>query len=412
MVAHSSEEIFHPKSIAVVGASSNPSMDSYGYILHLLDHGYKGKIYPVNPKYTEIQGIKAYPGLKDIPEPVDYVISCVSTAGVLGLLDECPQKEVKVVHIYTGRFSETARPEDVKLEKEVLNRARQLGVRIIGPNSMGLYYPREGIAYGYDFPKEPGKVGFASQSGGGSLYFIQLASLKGIRFSKVISFGNALDLNECDFLDYFAQDEETEIILLYIEGVKDGRRFYNSLRHAASTKPTIVIKGGKGASGARVAASHTASLAGSTKIWDTVISQSGCVQAKNFEEMVDLTASFYFLPEFVGNRVGIVGTGGGLSVLSADQCEEVGLDVVPLPLEIREEIKKRNIPLWDWIGNPVDSSIASVFINGFEILKMMDKNDKFDILFGIINEDSPLRKEDVINKLKADVSGYIEVKEK
>ncbi|MFC2071882.1 acetate--CoA ligase family protein [Chloroflexota bacterium] len=393
MSTHALEEIFNPQSIAVIGARGSGAQ---GYDLYssLLDYGYKGKIYPVNPKYSELLGIKAYPSLGEIPDSVDYVISCVSASGVLGILADCSQKGVKCVHIYAARFSETGRQEATELEQEILKKARKSGVRLIGPNCRGIYNPRQGISFYNTLPKESGPVGLASQTGGGAREIIRLASLRGIHFSKAVSYGNALDLNECDFLDYLSQDLETKIIMMYIEGVKDGKRFFNVLRQAASTKPVIIIKGGRGKSGARAVASHTASLTGSMEMWKTLVAQAGAISAKNFDEMVDLAVSFHFLPPITGARVGIApGGGGGRSVLAADQCEEAGLDVITLPTEIREELKSKGISTWDWIGNPIDVSqtIQDVSFSTGDMLQMMARNQNFDLLIAIIGE--PPRKD-------------------
>jgi len=411
MSTHPLEEILHPQSIAVVGASNNPDAFGYRYTHHLLDYGYQGKIYPVNPRYSEIVGIKAYPSIRDIPGTVDYVICCIGASGVLNMLEECSQKGVKCVHLFTGRFSETGRREDAQLEQEILKKARKWGIRLIGPNCLGLYYPREGISYIHDFPREPGSVGMAFQTGGGSGFFIHLASLRGIRFSKVISYGNALDLNECDFLDYFAQDPETKIILMYVEGVRDGRKFFSSLRQAASTKPVIILKGGRGKSGMRAAASHTAALASSMKIWENLVAQAGAISAQDFDELADLAVSFYFLPPIEGPRVGMSGGGGGHSVLAADECEEAGLDVIPLPAEIREELRSKGSPIWDWVGNPIDTSILGGFgLTGTDMLQMMARNQNFDLLIAIINEHTPAGKEGIIRGSRIEVKGIIKVK--
>ena len=411
MPVHSFEEIIHPKAIAVVGASDNPSKAGYNFTRHLLEYGYRGKIFPVNPTYPEVLGIKAYASIRDIPGTIDYVISCVPASEVLNMLEDCSQKGVKAVHLFTGRFSETGRREAAELEQEILKQTRKWGIRLIGPNCMGLYYPREGLSFGYDFPKEPGPVGLASQTGGGATGFVHLAMLRGIRFSKAISYGNALDYNESDFLDYFSQDPETEIILLYVEGVRDGRRFFNALRRAAATKPVIITKGGRGESGARAIASHTASLTSSTKTWETAVAQAGAISAQDFDEMADLAVSFYFLPPINGQRVGIAGGGGGSSVLAADHCEEAGLNVIPLPPEFREELKSRGIPIWDWIGNPADVSImGGAALTSFDILQTMAKNPNFDFLIGNVTQDAPSRKEDIILRLQAEVNGYIKLK--
>jgi len=404
------DEIFHAQSIAVVGASNSPASGGYHFTRHLIDYGYPGRIYPVNPSHSEVLGLKAYPSLKDIADPIDYVISSVPASQVLGMLEDCSLKKVKAVHLFTARFSETGRREATELEQEILRRARSKDIRIIGPNCMGIYCPRGRISFGYDFPLEVGSVGVAFQSGGAATELIRLAAQRGVRFSKVVSYGNALDYNEADFLGYFSRDVETKIILMYVEGVKDGKRFIDSLREAASTKPVIIVKGGRGESGARAIASHTASLAGSRRIWDTAIAQAGAISADSFEELVDLAVSFYFLPPIKGARVGIVGGGGGISVRSADDCEEAGLEVVPLPPEIREELRSRGNPLWDWIGNPTDASIVGGFgFSHIDMLQMMATNPNFDLLIGNVSEGAPMRKEEMIDRLRAEAFGYVMV---
>ena len=379
MSTHPLEEILHPQSIAVVGASDNPGKRSI-FVSPLLEFGFKGKIYPVNPKYSEISGLKAYPSLREIPGSVDYVISAVPASEVLNMLADCSQKGVKCVHLFTARFSETGRQEAAELEQEILKQARKSGIRLIGPNCMGIYYPQQGVSWSDDFPKEPGVAGLAFQSSYAAQDFVHLASPRGIRFSKVIGYGNALDFNESDFLDYLAQDPETKIILMYVEGVKDGKRFFNSLRQAASTKPVIIVKGGRGKAGTRAAASHTASLAGSIRVWETVVTQAGAISAQDLDELIDLAVSFYLLPPIKGRRVGVYSGAGGPSVFAADQCEEAGLDVIPLPTEIREELKSKGIAVWDWIGNPIDGSImGDVTFSTGDMLQIMARNQNFDL---------------------------------
>ena len=411
MPTHPLEELLHPRSVAVVGASDRPGGFGYSFTRHLLDYGFRGQVYPVNPNYPQILGFKAYPNLLTIPGTVDYVISCVPAGEVLNMLAECPAKGVKLVHLYTARFSETGRRQAAELEQEVLRQARKSGIRLIGPNCMGLYYPKEGISFAYDLPREPGFTGMASQTGGGAATFVQLAAMRGIRFSKVISYGNALDFDESDYLNYFTQDSETKIIVMYIEGVKNGPKFYDALHRAAASKPVIVTKGGRGQSGTRAAASHTASLAGTARTWKTVIAQAGALWADNLDEMIDLAVSFYFLPPIRGLRVGITGGGGGPSVLSADECEEAGLEVVPLPPEIREELKVKAHPIWDWISNPVDVSILGGFgVTSTDMLRMMANSPDFDLLLANITEVPLARKEDAILRFRNEADDYITIR--
>jgi acyl-CoA synthetase (NDP forming) len=379
MSKHPLEEILHPRSIAVVGASDSGGRGS-GFVSPLVELGYKGNIYPVNPKYPEIMGMKAYPRVSDIPGVVDFVISSIPASGVLDMIDDCAQKGVKAIHLFTARFSETGRKDAAELEREMLRRARKGGIRLIGPNCMGVYYPGEGIAFNNGMPRESGPIGLASQSGQAVGEIVGLAARKGLRFSKAISYGNALDFNEADYLEYFAQDPDTKLILMYIEGVRDGKRFFNALRRATSIKPVVIVKGGRGQSGTRATASHTASLAGSVEVWETAVNQAGAVSASDLDELVDIAAALHFLPPIKGRRVGVAGGSGGSSVLAADQCEEAGLDVIPLPNDIREELKRKGDPTWDWLGNPADFSITMDNFDMAGMLQMMASHPSFDLL--------------------------------
>ena len=408
---HPLDEILHPKSIAVVGASDNPYSRGYAYTHHLLDYGFRGDIYPVNPRCEEILGLRTYKRLRDVPGVVDFVISCVPSSAVLTMLSDCAEKGVKGVHLYTARFSETGRPEAADLEQKVLEKARELGIRIIGPNCMGVYYPREGIAFAYDLPKEGGPVAFISQTGGGAAILVHIAAMRGIGFSKVISYGNGLDLDESDYLDYFREDPETEVILMYVEGIGDGQRFFNALRRAAAAKPVIIVKGGRGNAGSRATFSHTASLAGSVTTWESAVAQAGAISVKNYDELADMAVAFRFLPPIRGNRVGISGGGGGPSVLSADECEEAGLDVIPLPDAIREALKSKAPEIWDWVGNPTDVSILGGFgVTGLDMLRMMAENPEFDLLIGNVTEVPLAQKTGTIARLETEVQEYVEIR--
>ena len=383
MSSHPLEEILHPRSIAVVGASAGGR--GAGFLSPLVEFGFKGKLYPVNPKYPEIMGLKAYPTVRDIPDPVDFVISVVPAREVPKMLEDSAYKGAKGVHLFTARFAETGRPQAAQLEQEILKMARKLGIRLIGPNCMGVYYPAERISFQDDFPKKSGTVALASQSGNVAGEIVHAAALRGVYFSKAISYGNAIDLNESDYLEYFAQDPETKVILMYVEGVKDGPRFFNMLRHAAAVKPVIVIKGGRGEAGARATASHTASLAGSLRVWDAMVNQAGAIPVENLDELIDMATTFQFLPSPKGKRVGVAGGAGGASVLAADQCEMAGLEVIPLPKEFREQLKNQGISIWDWLSNPADLSIREDdnFSVG-QILEMMAQDPHFDLLIAIM----------------------------
>jgi len=381
------DAIFHPRAIAVVGASANPDTPGYDYVHSLQAFGYAGEIYPVNPRAEEILGLPSYPSLREAPEPVDYVISCIPASAVLELVDDCAAKGARALQLFTARFSETGRPEGAALERRLAERARAAGVRIIGPNCMGLLYPALGISFRADMPRRPGKIGLLSQSGNLLFELTYFGEPRGLWFSKAVSYGNGIDLDESDFLEYFADDGETTVVGAYVEGVRDGRRFLAALKRAAAAKPVVVLKGGRTAAGGRAAASHTAALAGQRDVWDAAIAQAGAVPVDTIEELIDMLLAFAYMRPGASRRLGMVGGGGGRSVLTADQCEELGLSVPPLPADIEERIAEKAPDLAGWLTNPVDQSIlAGSGVGGTSVLEWMDESAGIDLLLANVGE--------------------------
>ncbi len=381
---------------------------------HMLNYGFSGKIYPINPRQNEIMGVKAYPSLEDVPGTIDYVIYLIGVNSAPELLTQASRKGVKAMHVLAGRARETGRPEGKQLEEEILKRAREHGIRVLGPNCLGVFCPKSGLAFGFDFPGEPGTVGALIQSGGNSTDLIHISSLRGIRFSKVVSYGNALDVNEIDLFRYFADDPETRIILSYIEGLRgDSREFLELVRQAARRKPVVILKGGRTAVGSRITLSHTASLAGSTNLWETAIRQAGAVPVRNLDQLVNMAVAFSFLPPIKGRNVGIVGAGGGRSVLSADEWEENGFNVPPLPQEIREELKRKGSQLWDWLDNPADVSITPGDpLTMPDVLSEITRHPIFDFIAADAEEDPPFSQEPFIKELTDNIEAYIKVSQK
>ncbi|MBN1376235.1 MAG: CoA-binding protein [Dehalococcoidia bacterium] len=407
---HYLDYAFYPRSIAVIGASEQPFSFGYHYLRHLIHYGYKGKLYPVNRKKERVLDIPAYPTLSDVPGDVDFVICCVPTSHVLPLLDECPLKNVKIVHLFTARLSETGRPQAIEMEKAIQRKALELGVRLIGPNCMGVYCPESGIAYGYNFPFEPGNVGLVFQSGGASTILIENGMLQGLRFSKSISYGNGLDITESDILDYLAGDAKTGIIASYFEGVKDGSRFVASLKNAAAAKPVIAIKGGRGKSGSRAVSSHTAAVAGSTDIWSVAFRQAGVIQVKDLSEMANMAMLFNSLQPVKGKRVGIMGGGGGKAVMAADLAEEAGFTVPPLSVKVRSQLKEVVPDIWDWINNPVDFSIwGDSMLQVGAVPEIFSRNPDFDFLLIQVSDENPLNDEMWVNVIKMEADNIVNV---
>jgi acyl-CoA synthetase (NDP forming) len=380
MRQHDLDFLFHPNSLALVGITTAKTWHwTLTFLEGLLEIGFDRPLYLVNPKGGEIKGLKVYTSLKDVPGNIDYVIGLVNAQIAPKLVEECAEKGVRAIHFCTAGFSETGEEERVKLESELVETARKKGIRIIGPNCMGIYCPQSRLSFSPAFPKESGPVGVISQSGGNSIYLVRQAALRGIRFSKVISYGNACDINENDLLEYLASDVDTRIIALYIEGIRDGKRFRRAMEEATKEKTVILLKGGATEGGARAAAGHTAALAGSRAAWDAFCKQLGIISVSSIEELIDVLVTLLFLPLPRGRNVVLFGAGGGASVLIADEFEKRGLRVPPLPPEIVAQIREFTPIAGNILRNPVDYSQAMTNLEGviktFGILSKWEGTD-------------------------------------
>lgn len=393
--------LFRPRSVAVAGASTNVDSPGHDYLVSLKAQGFAGPIYPINPRADEVAGLKAYPRLADVPGEVDLVISCVPASAVLELVDHCGPRGVRFLHLFTGRFSETGDEEAASLEREIAAAAAAKGIRILGPNGMGLYHPAGGLSFRPDLPTTPGGAAFLSQSGNNAVEVITRGNARGLRFGKVANYGNGRDVTPGEMLRYLADDPETTVIGAYVEGVPDGRGFFEGLAAAAARKPVIIHKAGRTAAGARSAASHTAALAGAANLWSTVLRQAGAHEARNQEQLVDLMLGAALLPRSTGRNIAVVGGGGGRSVQSADACEENGLTVVALPSDVREKVRERAPQLADWVGNPVDQSIlAGSGLSSNGLLELMLESPVYDLAIANVGEDWFFGRPDAGDRLK------------
>lgn len=350
--------IFHPRSIAIAGVSAKESaaFGGGGFVSSLQEIGFKGPIYLIHPTAPAIRGIKCYPSLRDIPDDVDYVISSVNARFVPGLLEDCIAKGVRVLHLFTAGFTETGDAERAKMEQAVVARAREAGIRLIGPNCMGLYVPESRLAMMNGQIPEAGPVGMVSQSGMNAGEFVRYATPRGVRCSKVISFGNGADLKAADFFDYLADDPKTEIVAAYLEGIQDGPRLARAIRKVGARKPLVILKSGRTEAGSRAANSHTASLAGSLQIFDALCKQAGALRVESLEELVDMAVTFQFVKRLSGPNVVVVGGGGGASVLAADDLAAAGLNLPPLLPETQEALAKVTHEAGTSIRNPIDTT--------------------------------------------------------
>jgi acyl-CoA synthetase (NDP forming) len=329
------------------------------FVSSLLKDGYKGTIYPINRKESEIMSLKSYPSVMDIPGEIDLAVVAIPAQGVSQVMAECAQKGVKFAVVHSAGFSELG-AEGKELERQMLEAARHGDVRIVGPNCMGIVSPRANvntIAPYARLPMEPGGMAFVGRSGWASENMTRLGSERGLRFSGIISIGNQSDLTIEDFLDYFGNDPETKVIAFYIEGIKQAGRFLKLAEEISPRKPIIVWKGGSSELGAKAAASHTGSLAGNYALFEAASRQKGIISAQSLEELMDLAVAFScpYLPR--GNEVGLLIEAGGGAVASADACAKAGLNVSPLPEDVQQKLReflKDKIPPSPSLKNPVD----------------------------------------------------------
>ena len=352
------DEVFAPRGIAVVGASAGGNFAT-GVLTSLQAAGFPA-IYPINPKYPEMHGLPCFARVSDVPGPVDHVVVSIPAEAALSLLDDCAAKGVRSVHFFTAGFSESGDSERADLELAMLDKARRGGFRILGPNCVGLFVPKNKVVNTSTGSLEPGPVSFISQSGGHATILPEYGAPRGLRFSKVVSYGNGLDIDDAELLDYLADDDETEIIAAYIEGPKDGNRFRRALSKAAARKPVVIYKGGTTDAGQRAAHGHTASLTSSLAVFNALCRQTGAILVDDIDEMVDVLVALQFArPIPRGKDVVVMGAGGGPSVLASDEMERAGLHLPNLSTEERGRLKEV-LPVTGGIfANPIDATNLS-----------------------------------------------------
>jgi acyl-CoA synthetase (NDP forming) len=350
--------LFNPSSIAVVGASDTSSKAGGRFVKGLLDGGYRGTVYPVNPGLSASYGIKCYSNVLDLPDGLDLAIVAVPAKAVPAVVGECSIKHVRFIIVHSAGFAELG-AEGKALEQEMVRLLGAGGTRLIGPNCMGLFVPRSRInmiVYGAAIG-EPGGVSFVGQSGWVTENVVVLGSERGLRFSKIMSIGNQSDLTVEDVLEYLVQDDETRVIAMYVEGIKNGRRFFDIVKEAARKKPVIIWKSGRSAIGARAASSHTASLAGNAVVFDALSEQTGLVQTHDLDDLMDMMVGFSCPVYPKGKRVAVLCESGGGAVSSSDAAEDGGLEIPTLTLEGQMKVTQAlmgRVPPFAPPRNPVD----------------------------------------------------------
>jgi acyl-CoA synthetase (NDP forming) len=378
------DRAFNPCSVAVVGDKL-----ALGYMWLKSLSSFKGKVYSVQIDPNELPGIAElgvdnYSSLLDIPEPVDYVIGAVPREVAPRIVKDCIRKEVGGVAFFTSGFAETDTEEGIRLQQEITDLARDAGLNLIGPNCVGLYNPKIGLRHtAAQTSGEAGSVGFIAQSGTHATLFSIVGHHHGIKISKSVSYGNAVVLDSTDFLEYLGADKETRIIGMYIEGVKQGRRFFNCLRKVSSKKPVLIWKGGETEAGSRATASHTGALAESNVIWEAVIRQCGAIKVDNLDEMVDIIKALLYVKPATGNRVGLIAMSGGQSVVITDVFAKAGLEVPLLTQNSYDRLSTFFSIIGGSYRNPFD--ISSTFLmaedpvsNLANMLDVMDRDPNID----------------------------------
>ena len=376
------DRLFNPKSAAVVGDKK-----VLGYMWLNAMSTFQGPLYSVQVDEREIpaieaMGIKNYKSLQDIPEPIDFVIVSVPRKIAPMILEDCIAKKVGGAVFFTSGFAETSTEEGISLQEQLTRRAREANFMLVGPNCMGIFVPRIGVRFtSQQYAGEGGPVGFIGQSGTQSMYFSLLGAAHGVKVSKLVSFGNAIVLDVPDYLEYLAQDSETKMIGMYIEGIKDGRRFFDLLRKVTREKPVVIWKGGQTGEGARAVASHTASLATESSVWDSLIKQCGAISVDSLDEMVDVLKALLYIKPSTGDRMGIMALTGGQSVASADAYARAGLKVGLLSDSSYQELAGFFTIIGASYRNPLDisSNLPDLTVM-VRILDILERDPKVDAI--------------------------------
>jgi acetate---CoA ligase (ADP-forming) len=353
------QALFEPTSIAVIGASARPDSVGQAVFRNLLLNGYTGTIFPVNPKHGSIMGVKAYPSVLEIDADVDMAILIIPASGVSAVLDQCAQKGIHSAIVISAGFKETG-GDGVKLEAQIRDQAREAGIALLGPNCLGLINTDLAISMNASFARsmaQPGNIAFMSQSGALCTSILDYAGSQNIGFSKFISFGNKADVDENDLLRYLGQDPQTQVILMYVEDLSNGLDFIHIAREITSeqeiTKPILALKSGRTAEGARAAASHTGSMAGTDEVYDALMAQAGVLRVDTVQELFDYAMAFADQPMPRSDRIAIVTNAGGPGIMATDACVRQGLELADLSDETCK-ILTAALPAAASVKNPVD----------------------------------------------------------
>jgi acyl-CoA synthetase (NDP forming) len=352
--------LFEPKAIAVIGASTKGDALPNVFIRRLREHGYPGEIFPIHPAAQEVEGLAAYRSLAEMPRPVDYAYIAIAAAQVPPLL-RGGNGRVRYAHVISSGFGEV--DEGRSLQDELVAAARAGGMRLVGPNCMGMFSPRGRVSFAGVAALESGHVGVVSQSGGLGTDIIRRGLNRGLKYSALVSAGNCADVGAAELLEFYLADPQTKVIGLYIETARDGRRLFELLRAARAAKPVVILKGGRTEQGRAAALSHTGALAGDDRVWVGLSRQTGCVMVETLDQFVNALLIFQALaprPSRPTRSAVLFGNGGGASVLATDAFARAGLDVTPFGAATVERLAALQLPPGTSIGNPVDAPVGTL----------------------------------------------------
>jgi acyl-CoA synthetase (NDP forming) len=352
--------LFSPRSIALVGIPRSFKIGTL-FLMALKDQGFAGPIYPVNPHATEIDGLRSYPSLADVPDPLDMVIVMVPKGQVMTVLEDCARKRAKSVILYTSGYGERGDKEGVEEQRRIGEMARKGGFRLLGPNCMGIHSSDAGLAFFPQMPRVSGNVGLISQSGSLCNLLMRAFAPRKIFFRHAVSYGNACDVDLPELLAWMGKQTDVPILCAYTEGVRDGRSLAKALETIAGRKPLVMWKVGRTAAGQRAAASHTGSLSGDETLWNALFHQHGVLDVSNLEELIDLVMALHHLPSGGQGRIVLVSGPGGPVVSAADAAERCGVRMASLEDRTAKRLRSILPSTGTSWGNPVDVGLSASF---------------------------------------------------
>jgi acyl-CoA synthetase (NDP forming) len=370
------EAVFTPRSVVIVGKTER-SKGGYTYIKALQNFHFQGNVYVISTDGKGEHVFESVASFEDLPTGIDYAILALQAKQVPDTIRKLKGKGIRVAHIFSSGFGDLETEVGRRLEEDMMRASRESGIRIIGPNCLGVLSPRGGLAYSPGiFPESRGNVGFISQSGGTAQSFAWCGENYHYFHSKGVSIGNSSDLSVEDFLEYMADDPETEIIALYVEGIRDGARFVRLIRRASVKKPVIILKAGLSDAGVIAVSSHTGIMAGEARIWEAAIRQGGGIRVESFDEMVETTSAFTKMKGNPGRRIALVNRGGGEGVIAADLISNSGLEVPPYSEATQRALSDLIPSAGTGFKNPVDFAGVGGYPGNFEKIFEIIDNDK------------------------------------